>query len=310
VTAAPDDQAAGAWTLVRVRPRGAPAVTAGAPFAAGTPNDRDRAAAADRVSAALFATGSQGVHEDGDALVTQFPPGADVDAVRDAVLAADPDAEITIGPASPVDWTEGWKTLLRAHDLGALSIVPPWLADGRDPARTVVIDPGMAFGTGDHPTTRGVVRLLAPEGGAPLVRPGDVVADLGAGSAVLAIAAAKLGAARVAAIEYDADAIENAEENVRRNGVADRVTVIEGDAHVLLPLVAPVRLVLANIISSVLTDLLPAVGDALTPDGEAVLSGILYEERAHMLDVLAAHGWRAAAEDREDAWWTVHAVRV
>jgi ribosomal protein L11 methyltransferase len=197
--------------------------------------------------------------------VTQFPPGADVDAVRDAVLAADPDAEITIGPASPVDWTEGWKTLLRAHDLGALSIVPPWLADGRDPARTVVIDPGMAFGTGDHPTTRGVVRLLAPEGGAPLVRPGDVVADLGAGSAVLAIAAAKLGAARVAAIEYDADAIENAEENVRRNGVADRVTVIEGDAHVLLPLVAPVRLVLANIISSVLTELLPAVGAALAP---------------------------------------------
>jgi hypothetical protein len=71
-----------------------------------------------------------------------------------------------------------------------------------------------------------------------VVRPGDVVADLGAGSAVLAIAAAKLGAARVAAIEFDPDAIENAEDNVRRNGVADRVTVIEGDATVLLPLVA------------------------------------------------------------------------
>jgi ribosomal protein L11 methyltransferase len=237
--------------------------------------------------------------------VTQFPPGADVDAVRVAVLAADPDAEVAIGPAAAVDWTEGWKALLKAHDLGALSIVPPWLADGRDPARTVVIDPGMAFGTGDHPTTRGVVRLLAS-----VVRPGDVVADLGAGSAVLAIAAAKLGAARVAAIEFDRDAIENAEENVRRNGVADRVTVIEGDATVLLPLVAPVRLVLANIISSVLAELLPAVGDALAPGGEAILSGILWEERAQMLDVLAAHGWRAAAEDREDAWWSVHVLRA
>jgi ribosomal protein L11 methyltransferase len=290
---------------VRVRPRGASGPAAGTPFAAGAAEDAARAAAAERVSAALFAAGSQGVHEDGDALVTQFPPDADVDAVRAAVLTADPDAEVTIGPAAPVDWTEGWKALLTAHDLGPLAVVPPWLADGRDPARTIVIDPGMAFGTGDHPTTRGVVRLLAR-----VVRPGDVVADLGAGSAVLAIAAAKLGAARVAAIEYDPDAIGNAEENVRRNGVEGQVRVIEGDATVLLPLVAPVRLVLANIISSVLTELLPAVGDALTPDGEAILSGILWEERAHMLDVLAAHGWRAAAEDREDAWWSVHVVRA
>jgi ribosomal protein L11 methylase PrmA len=76
-----------------------------------------------------------------------------------------------------------------------------------------VIDPGMAFGTGDHPTTRGVVRLMQ---GA--VRPGDLVADLGAGSAVLSIAAIKLGAARAAAIEFDPDAIGNAEENVARNG--------------------------------------------------------------------------------------------
>jgi ribosomal protein L11 methyltransferase len=307
VTGSPDDTAgaAGGWTAVRVRPRGAPTIAGAAPFAAGAPDEAMRAAAAERVSAALFAAGSQGVHEDGDTLVTQFPGDVDVAAVHAAVLAADPDAEVSIGPAAPVDWTEGWKALLKAHDLGVLSVVPPWLADGRDPARTIVIDPGMAFGTGDHPTTRGVVRLLAP-----VVRPGDVVADLGAGSAVLAIAAAKLGAARVAAIEFDPDAIENAEENVRRNAVAERVVVIEGDAHVLLPLVAPVRLVLANIISSVLADLLPAIGRALAPGGEAILSGILWEERAHMLDVLATHGWRVAAEDREEAWWSVHVVRA
>ncbi len=76
---------------------------------------------------------------------------------------------------------------------------------------------------------------------------------------MLAIAAAKLGAAHVAAIEIDPDAIENAEENVARNGVAERVAVIEGDAATLLPLVAPVRVVTANIISSVLIELLPAI---------------------------------------------------
>ena len=162
----------------------------------------------------------------------------------------------------------------------------------------------MAFGTGEHETTRGVVRLL-PD----LIRPGDRVADLGAGSAVLAIAAAKLGAGHVAAIEIDHDAIANAEENVARNGVADRVTVIEGDASLLLPLVAPLRVVLANIISSVLLELLPAIRNALTDDGEAILSGILFEERDTMLVAFARGGWRVVAEDAEGAWWTARIAR-
>jgi ribosomal protein L11 methyltransferase len=137
------------------------------------------------------------------------------------------------------------------------------------------------------------------------VRDGDTVADLGAGSAVLAIAAAKLGATRVAAVETDHDAISNAEENVARNGVADRVKVIEGDAAVFLPLLAPVRVVLANIISSVLVELLPLIGRSLPGDGVAILSGILDEERAHMLSVFAATGWRVLDEDPEGQWWSV-----
>ena len=159
----------------------------------------------------------------------------------------------------------------------------------------------MAFGTGEHQTTRGVVRLLPA-----LLRTGDRVADLGAGSAVLSIAAAKLGAEQVFAIELDHDSIANANDNVVRNGVADRVTVLEGDAAVLLPLVAPVRVVLANILSSVLVALLPTIERALAPDGEAVLSGILQSERPQMLEVLAGRGWRVVAEDHEDAWWSVH----
>ena len=174
----------------------------------------------------------------------------------------------------------------------------------RDPARTVVIEPAMAFGTGEHPTTRGVVRLMQ---GA--IRPGDSVADLGAGSAILAIAAVKLGAARAFAIENDNDSIANAEENVERNGVADRVHVIQGDALVLLPLVAPVRLVLANIISSVLVELLPAIAESLAPDGRAILSGILAEERDRMLAALESSGWRVEAEDAEDVWWSVLIAR-
>jgi ribosomal protein L11 methyltransferase len=253
---------------------------------------------------AFFDVGAMGVHEDGDALVTHFPPGTDIATVEAHLRSVDPAVELDVSDVPPVDWSEAWKGALDAHTLGTLTVTPPWLADQYDPARTIVIDPGMAFGTGEHGTTRGVIRLL--DG---VLRAGDTVADLGAGSAVLAIAAAKLGAARVFAIELDPEAIPNAEENVARNGVADCVHVFEGDAAALLPLVAPVRVVLANIISSVLEGLLPLVADALTADGEVILSGILRDERAHMLTVLEAGGWRVTAEDEEDIWWSVAITR-
>ena len=208
-------------------------------------------------------------------------------------------------PLPNVDWSEEWKRGLRAQALGALTVAPPWLADGLDPARTIVIDPGMAFGTGEHATTRGVIRLMQH-----VISPGDNVADLGAGSAVLAIAAAKLGAAHVAAIEIDPDAIGNAEENVARNGVADRVVVIEGDASTLLPLVAPVQLITANIISSVLTELLPSIASALDRGGHAILSGILVEERDMMARALADGGWSITEEDREENWWSATVART
>ncbi|MEO8563387.1 MAG: 50S ribosomal protein L11 methyltransferase [bacterium] len=260
--------------------------------------------ARDAVLAALFEIGSQGVHEAGDELVTHFPEETDAAGVVAAVLSAAPSARVSATLIPAIDWAEEWKKGVGAHDLGALAIVPPWLADGRDSARTIVIEPEMAFGTGEHQTTRGVVRLLPA-----LVRAGDRVADLGAGSAVLAIASAKLGASRVTAIELDHDAIANANDNVRRNGVGDRVTVIEGDARLLLPLVAPVRVVLANIISSVLVELLPVIAGALTSDGEAILSGILVDERDMMLGVIEAQGWRVIAEDVEGAWWSVRIAR-
>jgi ribosomal protein L11 methyltransferase len=139
-----------------------------------------------------------------------------------------------------------------------------------------------------------------------VIRPGDRVADLGAGSAVLAIGAVKLGASWVAAIELDHDAIANAEENVRRNGVADRVKVIEGDAGLLLPLVAPVRVITANIQLTVLGPLLPAIDDALADDGDAILSGILVTEREEMLEILAAERWSVKRDDTEGDWWSVH----
>ncbi len=254
--------------------------------------------------AALFAMGSEGVHEAGEELVTHFPGDTDAVAIVDAVAAADPTALVTAALIPEVDWSEEWKKGVGAHDLGKLAIVPPWLASDRDPAVTIVIQPEMAFGTGEHETTRGVVRLLPR-----VIRAGDRVADLGSGSAVLAIAAAKLGAAQVTAIELDPDAIANARENVARNAVEDVVTVMEGDAGLLLPFIAPVRVVLANIISSVLIGMLPIIATALSTDGEAILSGMLVEERTMMLTVLAEGGWQLLDEDVEGSWWSARIAR-
>ena len=253
----------------------------------------------DGVIAALFASGSQGVLEDGPSIVTHFPPEAALDDIRDGVLRADPRATVVVTSAPGADYSQ-WRASVSSHKVGNLTLSPPWLASELDPATTVVIDPAMAFGTGEHPTTRSVVLLMQS-----VIRGGDVVADLGAGSAVLSIAAAKLGASRVAAIELDHDAIENAEENVRVNGVEDRVQVIEGDASTLLPLLAPVRVILANIISSVLLTMLPVMRESLSPGGEAILSGILCEESKEFAAALTAGGWAIERETTEDVWWTV-----
>lgn len=277
------------WTSVRVRPGGGP----------------DAAAARSACLSALFASGAQGVHEDGGSLVTHFPPGFDLESVHRAVSEADADVVIETSPVPEIDWSVEWKSRIVAHELGPLTVSPPWLAHNYDATRCIVIDPGMAFGTGDHATTRGVIRLL-PQ----VLRPGNVVADLGAGSAILAIAAAKLGASRVYAIELDHDSIANAEENVERNGVGEVVHVFEGDATAFLPLVAPVDVVLANIISSVLIELLPVIGLCLAEDGAAILSGILREERDVIVSALNDHGWRIVDEDAEDIWWSAIVRRV
>ena len=257
--------------------------------------------ARDAISAALIDAGAACVQEIRDDLITYLPDDAPLDGVRGAVRA-DEGAVLDVREASSDEIDREWPSTVGVSRAGRLTVAPPWLAPSAGGEVVIVIDPAMAFGTGEHPTTRGVLRLMQD-----VVRPGDYVADLGAGSAVLAIAAARLGASRVAAIELDADAIVNAEENVRVNGVGDRVVVLEGDAVSLLPLIAPVRVILANIISSVLIPLLPAMRAALAGDGVAIFSGILVEEREVFVSALERGGWLVEREDVEDVWWTAAA---
>ena len=247
---------------------------------------------------ALFAIGAEGV-EERDAEVVTHVRHLDRAAALRALERADANADVRFADTPNVDWSSAWRSRLVAHRVGRLVITPPWLADEHSPDERLVIEPGMAFGTGDHETTRGVLRLMQN-----VIRPGDVVADLGAGSAVLAIAAAKLGARQAIAIELDPDAIGNAEENIAANGVSGSCSILLGDANAILPLVSPVRVVLANILANAVIELLPAIAAALTPDGVAIVSGILVAEREEVERAAAAAGFHVAEFVEDGLWWS------
>jgi ribosomal protein L11 methyltransferase len=255
------------------------------------------------VIAALIDLGAGGVQEEGDALVAYLPEEAGLAPVRSAVAGRE-GVSIESEALGEVDWGSMWTSRVGVQRLGRIVVAPPWcVAEAGDAEHVVVVEPGMAFGTGEHATTRGMLRLIQR-----VIRGGHSVADVGAGSAILSIAAAKLGATRVYAIESDGDAIGNAEANVTANGVADRVCVLHGDAAVLLPLVAPVGVVVANIISSVLRGLEPVIRGAVSAGGCAILGGMLLSERREMGGALADGGWAQVAEDCEGDWWSTVVV--
>lgn len=254
----------------------------------------------DAMVAALVHAGAPAVQELDGALLTHLPAGADVLALESALRAADATVTIESRDAGAIDVARAWPPAVGVQRVGRVTVAPPWrAADITGDECPVIIEPALAFGTGEHETTRGVLHLMQD-----VLRPGDTVIDLGAGSAILSIAAVKLGAARAIAIESDPQAIGNAEANAAANGVADRVRVIEGDARIILPLVAPARVMFANIIASMVVELAPAMRAALSPNGRAVVSGILVGERAEVATALAAAGWCMDADYVEGEWWS------
>ena len=141
------------------------------------------------------------------------------------------------------------------------------------------------------------------------LRPGDRVLDLGSGSGILAIAAAQLGAARATGVELDPEVEPIALGNAARNGVADRVSFVTGDAAALAPLLGPVELIVSNILRSANTELLPAIAAALAPAGIAIFAGMEEDERELFLTALSGAGFARFDEAADEAWWGVAARR-
>ena len=162
-----------------------------------------------------------------------------------------------------MDWSTRWREGLGSRSFGRLTVTPSWTADPVDSdGPTVVLDPETAFGSGEHGSTRVALALLEH-----LVRPGDLVLDLGSGSGILALAAVKLGAARAIGIENDPEANVVAARNASRNRVERAVELLDGEAGDLAPLLGPADLVLSNILRSANIALLPAIAQSLRPEG-------------------------------------------
>ncbi|HEV2283631.1 MAG TPA: 50S ribosomal protein L11 methyltransferase [bacterium] len=198
-------------------------------------------------------------------------------------------------------WATAWRVHAKAVRVGRLLIRPSWVrAAPRPRDRVVAIDPGMAFGTGMHASTRLALRGL---GRALARRRGAAVFDVGTGSGILAIAAAALGAAAVWAVDSDPVATAAARANARLNGCARRVRVADGSGMGAAPGRADV--IVANIVADTIVELLPDARARLAPGGLFIGSGIVAGRVRSVLRAARAAGFQASAVLREGDWRAV-----
>ena len=211
-------------------------------------------------------------------------------------------------PVADADWENNWRDYYKPVEAGEkLVIVPQWQEYDGD--RTPVkLDPGLLFGTGDHPTTKMCLAAVEQYAG-----PGKRVLDLGCGSGILGIAAAVLGAGPIVAADVDDKAPDIVRDNARLNGVEDAFTVYVGDVvasgTLRARLGAGYDLVLANIVADVIISLAPYVPAFLAPDGAFVCSGVIDGRQDEVAAALEAAGLRIEEHRTMEEWHCFQARR-
>ena len=194
------------------------------------------------------------------------------------------------------DWADASRAHYAPQRIGRVVIVPSWAGEPVAPGEVaIVMDPGMAFGTGLHPTTRGCLAMLQELSPMPAT-----VLDVGAGSGILGLAALRLGAERVTAVDIDSESVRATLDNAARNDLGDRVSAAQGslDAEAA----ARYGLVLANLVAAVLIELAPRLAGHLAPRGVLIAAGIIEPRAAEVMDALSAAGL-VVRERRDDGEW-------
>jgi ribosomal protein L11 methyltransferase len=195
---------------------------------------------------------------------------------------------VEIAPLVEEAWASAWQQSFPPRAVGRrLWVKPPWEAAEAPGRVTVVIEPGRAFGTGHHGSTEGCLALL--DDAIADTRPGRVL-DIGTGTGILAVAAVKLGAGHVVAVDVDPDAVAAARVNAARNGCADRIDLIMGGPESLRD-VRPFPLVLANLLAHTHVTLAPHYRRLVAPGGALILGGILEHEDNDVIAALEPAGF-------------------
>ena len=196
------------------------------------------------------------------------------------------------------DWAESWKQYYKPVKLGKITVVPAW--ENYSPENDEVIirmDPGMAFGTGTHETTRLVIRLMQDE-----IMGGERVLDMGTGSGILSICAAKLGAKSCNAYDIDPVAVKVARENVKDGGL-DNITVGVSDLLAGVDLSGgKYDLCLANIVADIILRMLPDLNNYVKADGKIILSGIILPRADEIREAVTKYGYKILKEETENDW--------
>ncbi len=243
----------------------------------------------------------------GQTRITLYVPPAEAESAQalltgECAAAAIP-ATLKQTPLPHEDWNRVWKLHYKPFNLGQrLRIEPAWLVAPEQPGQIrLIVDPGLAFGTGTHETTR--LCLQAVEKWAAK-RPGNLseieMLDVGTGSGVLAILAVRLGVGRAVGTEIERDAVASAQRNVELNGVADRLTLHHtGDPR---DIPGKFQLVVANILSSVLLPMAPNLARKVAPRGTLVLSGLLARELPLVTAAYQRHGLEPLEHVTENGW--------
>lgn len=243
------------------------------------------------VVARLWAAGAIGVWERADALVAWF---------RDRPGGLPTGGRWEVEPDR--DWQAEWKATIRPVRAGRVVVVPTWLAAEHQPSPddvTIVLDPGRAFGSGHHATTTLCLELLQE-----LDLAGRSVLDVGCGTGILALAAARLGAVDVVAVDVDADAVEVTRENATRLGLAVHARV--GSVGLAD---RPTDVVLANLVTDTVVALAPRLAAVLVPGGILVASGIATERAPTAVTALRAAGLAVERQRERDGWTALRCDR-
>jgi ribosomal protein L11 methyltransferase len=235
-------------------------------------------------------------------LVRAYLPASELGAVltdqlRTAIGDAFPAVELIARPLYDEDWAVSWRDFFGVVDYGGrIVVVPTWVEHEPEPGQLVVrLDPGQAFGTGHHETTRLCLAALEDA-----VAPGAAVLDVGTGSGILAIAAVLLGAGSVAAVDIDPLAVGVAAENCEANGASGRVQLSQGvidHTHT-----GRYDIVVANISTNADIELAPAFAIVTRPGGALIVSGLLAADVPRVRAAQEAYGFRLVGARTERDW--------